>query len=267
MHEQRDAEGLWLSHEPAIKAAPLAAMGKRAMLTADHFRRDHFTLPDVDIDAWRVKLVGVSGRQLELSVKELAGLPHVTLSVVLECAGNRRREFRPNVNGIQWGLGAVSEAIWTGTRLSDVIRLLDVDMATHVVLVGADSGLVGELNVCEPFARAIPIEKALDMDTLLAWEMNGMPLPSAHGAPLRAIVPGWYATDSVKWLTEIRLESREFRGHFEAAAYRRPNESGPGTHECRSSRQLRPYIASRRRSHARRLDRTAWHSVGCEVER
>ena len=229
MFKPTAAEPIWLSHAPAIKAAPLAAIGMRAMPTADHFRRDHFSLPDIDIDAWRVTVVGVNGRQLRLSVKELARLPRASLAVVLECAGNRRREFKPNVDGIQWGLGAISEATWTGTRLSEVLRLVDVGTASHVVLEGADSGSVGDLNTCERFARAIPVEKALDADTLLVWEMNGRPLPAAHGAPLRVIVPGWYATDSVKWLASIRLESEEFRGHFEAVAYRLPNESSRGT--------------------------------------
>src|SRR5438552_1078801 len=188
MFEPRDTERIRLLREPVIKVTPPAALSLRAMPTAHHFERDHFCVPELDIDAWKLRLVGMSGRRLELSINDLASLPKASLAAVLECAGNRRSEFKPTVDGIQWGIGAVSEAVWTGVRLSDVLKLVEVATATHAVLEGADSGPVGELNTRERFARAIPIEKALDRDTLLALEMNGEPLPFGHGAPLRAIV-------------------------------------------------------------------------------
>jgi DMSO/TMAO reductase YedYZ molybdopterin-dependent catalytic subunit len=120
---------------------------------------------------------------------------------------------------VQWDVGAVSEARWRGTSLRNVLAdVADAD-ARFVVLEGADSGPFRDAGAV-PFARALPLEKALHPDTLLVWEMNGEPLPAGHGAPLRAIVPGWYAADSVKWLSRIALVDKPFAGPFEAIDYR-----------------------------------------------
>jgi DMSO/TMAO reductase YedYZ molybdopterin-dependent catalytic subunit len=118
-----------------------------------------------------------------------------------------------------WQTGAVSEAFWAGTSLAHVLAHASVRDGRFVLLEGADGGPfrgAGDF----PFARALPIAKALDLDTLLAWQMNGAPLPHGHGAPLRAIVPGWYATDSVKWLRRITVLEELFEGPFEAIDYR-----------------------------------------------
>jgi DMSO/TMAO reductase YedYZ molybdopterin-dependent catalytic subunit len=147
---------------------------------------------------------------------------------VLECAGHRRAEFDPVTRGLPWLFGAVSEATWAGASLSDVLDLAGLRGGRFVVLEGADRGPfrdAGEFS----FARALPIAKALDPDTILAWEMNGEPLPFGHGAPVRAIVPGWYATDSIKWLERIALLDEPFEGPFEAIDYRLHSDSGPGT--------------------------------------
>jgi DMSO/TMAO reductase YedYZ molybdopterin-dependent catalytic subunit len=190
------------------------------MTTETHFRRDHFGIPDLDRESWTLDVGGATRRSLALTLDDLQRLPHVSLAVVLECAGHRRAEFDPPARGIPWGIGAVGEAVWTGTRLRDVLRIAEPLGATHVVLEGADAGSTGDNGQTASFARAIPLEKALHDDTLLAWEMNGEPLPAAHGAALRAIVPGWYATDSVKWLTRITLATGPFDGHFEVNDYR-----------------------------------------------
>jgi DMSO/TMAO reductase YedYZ molybdopterin-dependent catalytic subunit len=196
------------------------------MPTELHFRRDHFAAPRVDHAAWRLELVGLDASRRSLSLAALRRLPRSSLAVVLQCAGFRRSEFEPPAPGVPWGPGAVSEAVWSGARLADVLALLDAGAATHVVLEGADRGLVPEHGSPTTFGRAIPLDKALDPDTLLAWEMNGHPLPHAHGAPLRAIVPGWYATDSVKWLAKVRLHAGPYDGYFDAVDYRVPDESG-----------------------------------------
>jgi DMSO/TMAO reductase YedYZ molybdopterin-dependent catalytic subunit len=139
---------------------------------------------------------------------------------VLECAGHRRSELTPQPAGLPWAVGAISEATWSGISLAHVLNEAGVRReGRFVVLEGADRGpFRGDRVVA--FARALPIDKALDPDTLLAWWMNGEPLPLAHGAPVRAIVPGWYATDSVKWLARITVVAEPFAGPCEAKDYR-----------------------------------------------
>ena len=131
MIEYRNTKRVRLVHEPVIKATPFASLSLRTMPTDDHFQRDHFPVPEFDIEARQPKLTGISGRQLELSVNELARFPKTSLAVVLECAGDRRSDFKPTVEGIQWGLAAVSEVVWTGVRLSDILRLVEIRTATH----------------------------------------------------------------------------------------------------------------------------------------
>jgi DMSO/TMAO reductase YedYZ molybdopterin-dependent catalytic subunit len=217
-----------LSTTPLVEAAPLDALASAEMPTESHFVRTHFPIPALAPERWRLRVSGRDGRGLALSLDDLKRLPEASLAVVLECAGHRRAEYEPPAHGIAWGVGAMSEAIWTGARLADVLELVELGDATHVVLEGADSGPVGDRGVVTTFARSLPLDKAVDDDTLLAWDMNGRPLPPAHGAPLRAIVPGWYATDSVKWLTRIRAQVGPFDGHFEAVDYRLADESGGG---------------------------------------
>ena len=196
------------------------------MPTDTHFLRDHFGIPDLDPEGWTLELAG-DGRGVSLTLDDLKGMGSVSLSVVLECAGHRRSEYEPAARGVGWGIGAVSEAVWTGVRLRDVLELLGTHVLNgHVLLEGADAGLVGDAGTYSSFARGIPLDKAMDEDTILAWEMNGEPLPRAHGAPLRAIVPGWYATDSVKWLARIEILDAPFAGHFEVSDYRLSTREG-----------------------------------------
>jgi DMSO/TMAO reductase YedYZ molybdopterin-dependent catalytic subunit len=218
-----------LSVEPIVRAASLAALDSESPPTEAHFRRDHFRPPLIDQDEWRVELRGSAGGALQLALGELRALPRHDLTVVLECAGHRRSEHVPAAAGIPWGVGAVSEARWTGTRLRSLLENVDTAGARFVLLEGADRGPFRGGSIV-PFARALPIEKALHPDTLVAWEMNGEPLPEGHGAPLRAIVPGWYATDSIKWLTRVTVLSEPFQGPFEVEDYRlRTNREGGGT--------------------------------------
>jgi DMSO/TMAO reductase YedYZ molybdopterin-dependent catalytic subunit len=218
-----------LSDDPLIRPAPLAALGLPTMPTEAHFRRDHFQPPQVDHEPWRLTIEPLRGPALELAPDELTTLPRRELRVVLECAGHRRAEYEPAPRGIAWQTGAVSEAVWAGASLADVLVAAGATTGRYVVLEGADAGpFRGEGR--HAFARALPLAKALDADTLLAWEMNGRPLPHGHGAPLRAIVPGWYATDSIKWLRRIAVLDRPFDGPFEAVDYRvAPEPGGPGT--------------------------------------
>jgi len=173
--------------------------------------RSHFYTPSIDPAAWRLRVDGDVDAPLELSLGDIRALPAATLVVTLECAGNGRAFFDPPVAGVQWEKGAVGTAAWRGVRLADVLRKAGVQpSARYVWLDGADRG-VGK---APDFIRSVPIEKATHPDTLLAYEMNGAPLPTAHGFPLRAIVPGWEGAYSIKWLTHIQASAQDHDGPF-----------------------------------------------------
>ena len=214
-----------LSLAPFVRPAPLDAMGLEQMPTESHFRRDHFAPPRLAATSWRLTLEPLGGKAIELGQRDLEQLPVRELGVGTECAGHRRAEYEPAPRGVAWRTGAMSEAVWGGTPLAHVLELSGATAGSYVVLEGADAGpFRGEGHAA--FARALPLAKALDPDTLLAWEMNGEALPHGHGAPLRAVVPGWYATDSIKWLRRIAVLDRPFDGPFEAVDYRLAQEPG-----------------------------------------
>jgi DMSO/TMAO reductase YedYZ molybdopterin-dependent catalytic subunit len=152
----------------------------------------------------------------------LVELESVTVPVTLECAGNNRNFLEPKVKGVQWGLGAVGTAEWTGVPLSVLLnRAVVRPNAREVVLEGADHGMLddpksppGELT----FSRSVPLEKA-QRDVLLAYRMNSKDLPPEHGFPLRAIVPGWYAMASIKWLQRIIVTGQPFTGYYQTIDY------------------------------------------------
>ena len=197
-----------------------AALRREEMTLAEHFRRDHFPSPAIDRSTWTLAVTGHVRRPFEISLDTLRPLGTRSERVVLECAGHRRREQRPPAPGLPWETGAIGELVWTGVELQRVLRRAGVlPGATAVILEGADRGEV-ETGGVEPFARALPMDKALDPDTLLAYEVDDGPIPVLRGGPVRAIVPGWYATDSVKWLCRLTVTDRGFDGYFEAVDYR-----------------------------------------------
>ena len=144
-----------------------------------------------------------------------------TLAVTLECAGNGRGLFDRPSEGEQWGLGAVSTAEWTGVPLVEILDRAGVRPEVKDVLFrGADAGPVEGRAEPVRFERSLGIDDARDRDVLLAYAMNGEPLPVEHGYPVRLIVPRWYAVASVKWLTEIDFIDRTFFGHYQGDKYR-----------------------------------------------
>ena len=212
--------------------ATLTALGERHMPTTAHFRREHFPVPHLDPAEWRLRLAGAVRTPAIITLADLVTMPQRSVVVVLECAGHRRAELVPATPGLQWGPGAVSEATWTGVPLRDLLQRAGVDgRAAEVVLLGADRGPFEGSATRHRYGRALPLRKALDPDTLLAFEMNGRPIPPEHGGPVRAIVPGWYATDSVKWLERVHVSADEFEGPFQAIDYRFATlaDPGPGT--------------------------------------
>lgn len=191
------------------------------------FVRTHATVPTVDLASWRLKVEGEVTSPLTLTMQDVRGLQSVELVAVLECAGNGRRFYDPPVPGVQWSHGAVGNGRWRGVRLGDVLRAAGIkDSAREVLFDGVDV----PLGTMPDFVRSLPIKKALDANTLLAYDMNGEPLPVRHGFPLRVIVPGWAGDAWTKWVTSIRVLDREHDGFWMKRAYRHPGKPvAPGT--------------------------------------
>jgi DMSO/TMAO reductase YedYZ molybdopterin-dependent catalytic subunit len=197
-----------------------ALLGGVVMPNARFYVRNHFHIPRLDAATFRLALGGLVDRPLRLSMEDLRNLPSQAMIVTLECAGNGRTLFQPPVDGEQWNLGAVSTAEWTGVPLTEVLDRAGVRSgANEVVFRGADAGPVDGHGESVAFERSLPLDQARGGDALLAYAMNGEPLPVQHGYPVRLIVPSWYAVASVKWLTDIELIDRPFGGHYQVDKY------------------------------------------------
>src|ERR1700730_9665915 len=209
---------------------PLADLAAPFTRNDAFFVRYHLAvIPQVDPGTWRLQIAGTSAqRPLTLSLRELrSDFEHVSVAAVNQCAGNRRGLFTPRVPGVQWGNGAMGNARWRGVRLRDVWHRAGVAPdALEVVFDGADSPV---LPATPDFLKSLPVERALDENTLIAFEMNGQPLPHWNGAPARLIVPGWTGTYWIKHLSDIRIEPKAFDGFWMKAAYRVPTGAFPGS--------------------------------------
>ena len=186
------------------------------------FVRNHMHEPsELSAETWRLTIGGEVENPLTLTLPELSKLESHSVVNTLECAGNGRSLYRPQVPGVQWGKGAVGTARFSGPRMRDVLERAGVKSSgKHVMFRGLDE-VPGKVP---PFIRSIPIEKALDSDTLIATHMNGAPLTKHHGLPARALAPGWIGAASCKWLTEIKILDSEFVGNFMSPGYRFPNQ-------------------------------------------
>ena len=174
------------------------------------FVRNNSASLDVDAADWRLSIEGDAvANPLELTYDDILDMPSRTFISYLECAGNHRAMFDlvkgQTAKGTQWGTGAVSNGRWTGAALRDaLVRAGITDEAVSVLLIGLDSG-----SPEEGFRRVMPVEKAMDKDTLLAYALNGEALPKDHGYPLRALAPGWVGAASIKWLGRIVVSSEQ----------------------------------------------------------
>jgi len=174
----------------------------------DFFVRNHFSTPKISDETWRLEVSGLVSKPLKLSYSDFLLMPSVRRSSTLECAGNAS------------GGAGVATAVWSGLPLADLLQQAGLKPgATTIVLHGADSGEGENVPAGTHFVRGIPLEKAMAPATLLAYEMNGEPLPPEHGFPLRALVSGWYGMDSVKWLTRIEVLDQPFKGYFQDEKY------------------------------------------------
>jgi len=210
-----------LSEEPLVLETPVEKLDGFITSTNLFYVRIHFPIPKIDKNQWRLRIEGEVEKPFEINFDELNKLESRQIPITLECAGNGRSFLEPKVKGVQWELGGVGNAEWTGVPLSILLERAGIkSTAREIILEGADHGKLddpksprGEIN----FARSIPLEKANDV--LLAYKMNGEELPPEHGFPVRAIVAGWYAVASVKWLQRIVVIDKPFNGYYQTLDY------------------------------------------------
>jgi DMSO/TMAO reductase YedYZ molybdopterin-dependent catalytic subunit len=192
------------------------------------FVRYHLAnIPRVDANTWRLQVGGPgAATPLTLSLADLQrNFEAVEITAVCQCSGNRRGLSDPHVPGVQWSVGAMGNAVWRGARLKDVLAKAGLPKETiEIVLNGADSA---PLTTTPDFVKSLPMWKAMDENTLIAYQMNGEPLPHFNGFPARLIVPGWTATYWVKHIVSIEASAKPFDGFWMKGAYRIPSGAFP----------------------------------------
>ena len=216
--------------DPLNLEMPFSSLGGFITPNESFYVRCHFPIPEISTENWRLKIEGEVETPFELTYDELLGMESRTILATLECAGNNRIFLEPKAKGVQWGLGAVGNASWTGVPLAALLERAKIKAgAIEVILDGADEGQVDKTPTPAgkiSFSRSLPLSKAR-ADVLLAYEMNGEKLSATHGFPLRAIVPGWYAMASVKWLRRIIITDKPFNGYYQSLDYTYWDRSGP----------------------------------------
>lgn len=208
---------------PENLESPFGELAEFITPVDQHYVRSHFSVPQVDASTWTLQVKGAVGQPISLTLEQLRAMPKASRVVTLECAGNGRSFLNPTVGGVQWERGAVSTAEWTGVRLADLLAKAGASStATRVVFEGHDSGEVKNAPVPAgpiSFHRSLTLDEARARDVIVAYAINGQPLPAAHGAPARLIVPGCYGMASVKWLSAIEVIAGDFDGYWETVDY------------------------------------------------
>jgi DMSO/TMAO reductase YedYZ molybdopterin-dependent catalytic subunit len=195
---------------------PLEALRYPVTPVGLHYLLIHYDVPVVEPETWRLTVRGE--RELVLGLEELRARPTAEVTVTMECAGNGRAKLDPRPVSQPWLLEAVGTARWRGTPLRPLLEEAGVGEAVEVLCTGLDRGIEAEEE--QAFQRSLPLEEALRGEVLLAYEMNGAPLPPQHGFPLRLVVPGWYGMTNVKWLERIELVDTPFAGYQNSWSYR-----------------------------------------------
>jgi DMSO/TMAO reductase YedYZ molybdopterin-dependent catalytic subunit len=219
-HSERPLTGSVPAHEHDFDVTPSDRM----------FVRNNLLTPDIDINAHRLTIKGLVDKELVFSIEQLrSSFAAVTLQGMLECAGSGRSMYSPRASGTPWlDTGGMGCPKWTGVRLADVLKAAGVKASgAHVAGQGGDPGMV---PTAAPVIRSIPMRKAMDENTLVAWAMNDAPLPKVHGYPLRLVVPGWVGSASTKWLHTLTVLDAPFKGTFMTNSYIAPKwPIQPGT--------------------------------------
>ena len=216
-----------LSYRPPNYETPISYFRTPMTPNDAFFVRYHLThIPQVDEAKWRLAVGGEGANsEIELTLDDIRKLPAVEISAVNQCSGNRRGLFQPHVAGVEWGFGAMGCARWKGARLSDILDKVGLKRgAIEIVLDGADEPV---LDKTPDFVKSIPVAKATEDTTLIAYEMNGEALPHFNGFPARLVVPGWTGTYWVKHLTSIEAVTKPFDGFWMKSAYRVPTSKFP----------------------------------------
>jgi sulfane dehydrogenase subunit SoxC len=198
---------------------PLEALEHEITPMGLHYLLVHYDIPVVDPEAWRLRVEGRVGSELELSLEDLRARPATAVAATMECAGNGRALLDPRPVSQPWLLEAVGTAEWTGVPLREILDEAGLsEDAVEVLFTGLDRGVEGDAE--QVYQRSLPLEECRRDEVLLAYEMNGRPLPAQHGFPLRLVVPGWYGMTNVKWLERITALAEPFDGYQQAWAYR-----------------------------------------------
>ncbi len=218
---KRDESLIMLSDRPCNAESPTEALGSFVTPNETFYVRHHMWVPEVGEAGHKLTIELADGEGVEYSVEDLkAKFEEVSVTATLQCSGNRRKhmtEGARSTNGLQWNVGAISNAVWKGVRLRDVLADAGFDVndvpedVKHLQFMGA-----------EAYGASIPIEKAVDKlgDVLLAYEMNGLPLPPDHGYPVRVLVPGTVAARSVKWVNRITVSEEESASQWQQRDYK-----------------------------------------------
>ena len=216
---------LQLNGYPINAETPLDALTTYLTPNDLFFVRSHWIPMYPSLKTWSLTVDGEVEKPLVLKLADLRAMPRTAVTCVLQCAGNGRSLHKPSVPGVQWISGAVGNARWTGVRVKDVLARAGLKAgARHLHGFGTDKP---PQNV-PPFHRSIEIEKVLE-DGVLAFEMNGQPLPQPHGAPLRLVVPGWAGDHWMKWVVRLSPQADPQKGFYMDTAYRWPLKPGePG---------------------------------------
>jgi sulfane dehydrogenase subunit SoxC len=200
-------------------ALPLEALRSPLTPIGLHYLLIHYDVPFVDPDSWQLEICGAVERPLSLTLEDLRRRPATDLTATMECAGNGRALLEPRPVSQPWLTEAVGTARWGGTALAALLEEAGPSRAAvDVVFAGLDRGVEG--GVEQRYERSLPIDEALGSESLLAYAINGEPLPAQHGFPLRLVVPGWYGMTNVKWLTAITVLEEPFTGYQVTAGYR-----------------------------------------------
>ena len=218
-----------LNDRPLNAETPAHLLDDAVTPAARHFVRNNGYVPAAatDANAWSIQVHGEAcAAPRSVTVGELKRrFRQVTLQLQLECGGNGRAEFRPRASGNPWTTGAIGCAQWRGIRVADLLDDVGMtDAAVYVAYRGADRHLSGASDK-DPISRGVPVAKALEPESLLAFEMNGAPIPLLHGAPARLVFGGWPASTSGKWVNELLIRDRVHDGaKMGGKAYRMPCE-------------------------------------------
>lgn len=217
-----DKDSSLIEHGTTTFETPVEAMDQFLTPNELFFVRSNGPLSiDIDPAAWRLSVTGLVNQELELSLDDLKAMPQRTITAFLECSGNSRGRFTKDpkqVDGTQWGNGAIGNAEWTGVSVVEVLNQAGIqEGAVDIVSQGGDF---------EDMQRGLPLEVALDPDVMLVWQMNGEDLPKPNGGPVRLLVPGWGGIASTKWIVGLDVIDKAFDGHFNIESYVVIDENG-----------------------------------------